>query len=100
MPIGTPVPMDPSLRERLGFRPPSGPQGRERAERALAARSLMYVFAVGALIAGAALVSPGAHPAETRIAVTAACAAAVAGVLLIGYDRLPHWALSVLLLCA
>src|SRR5256714_10852200 len=100
MPIRAAVPMDPSIRERLGLKPPSGPQGRERAERAMAARSLMYVFAVGAAIAAAALISPVAHPAdETRIAVTAGCAAAIAAVLFLGYDRLPSWSLSVLLLC-
>ncbi len=66
----------------------------------MAARSLMYVFAVGAAIAGAALISPVAHPADaTRIAITAVCAAAIAAVLFAGYDRLPRWALSVLLLC-
>ena len=66
----------------------------------MAARSLMYIFAVGAVIAGAALVSPVAHPVDDlRIAVTAACAAAIAVVLFAGYDRLPRWALSVLLLC-
>lgn len=66
----------------------------------MAARSLMYVFAVGAAIAAAALISPVAHPAdETRIAVTAGCAAAIAAVLFLGYDRLPSWSLSVLLLC-
>lgn len=92
--------MDPSIRERLGLRAPSGPQGRERAERAMAARSLMYVFAVGAVIAGAALISPVAHPADAaRLAVTAACAAAIAVVLFAGYDRLPHWVFSILLLC-
>src|SRR3712207_9028895 len=47
--------MDPSVLERLGLRPVARPQGRERAERAVAARSLMYLFLVGALVAGAAL---------------------------------------------
>lgn len=60
----------------------------------------MYIFAVGALIAGAAMISPVAHPAgQARIAITAGCAAVIAVVLFLGYDRLPRWALSVLLLC-
>src|SRR5436305_634672 len=46
------TPMDPSTRERLGLRAPGGPQSRERAERAMAARSLMYIFAVRAVVAG------------------------------------------------
>jgi diguanylate cyclase (GGDEF)-like protein len=92
--------MDPSTRERLGLKSPTGPHSRERAERAVAARSLMYIFAVGAVIAGAALISPLAHPAdEARIAITAASAALMAVVLFVGYERLPRWTLSVLLLC-
>jgi diguanylate cyclase (GGDEF)-like protein len=92
--------MDPSIRERLGLKAPSGPQSRERAERAMAARSLMYIFAVGAVIAAAALISPVAHSVDhLRIGISAGCAALIAVVLFIGHDRLPHWALSVLLLC-
>ncbi|MBV9213314.1 MAG: GGDEF domain-containing protein [Actinobacteria bacterium] len=92
--------MDASIRERLGLKAPSGPQGRDRAERALAARSLMYMFFAGGAIAAAALVSPMSHTVDdARIAVTAGCAGGIATVLFIGYDRLPRWALSVLLLC-
>src|SRR5437868_14853721 len=68
--------MDPSIRERLGLKPPSGPQSRERAERAMAARSLMYIFAVGAVIAAAALISPVAHSVDhLRIGISAGCSA-------------------------
>ena len=92
--------MNPSTGERLGLKPPTAPNNRDRAERALATRSLMYIFVVGALIAGAALISPVSHPAnEARVAITAASAAVMAVVLFVGYDRLPRWTLSVLLLC-
>jgi diguanylate cyclase (GGDEF)-like protein len=92
--------MDPSTLERLGLRAPSGPQTRERAERAMAARSLMYVFLVGALVAAAALASPvTSHIDQTRISLTGGCSAMIAVLLLVGYDRLPRWSLSVFLLC-
>lgn len=91
--------MNPSTLERLGLRAPSGPQNRERAERGMAARSLMYVFVVGALVAGAALISPvSTHIDTLRIASTGGCAAMIALVLFAGYERLPNWSLSVFLL--
>ena len=66
----------------------------------MAARSLMYVFLVGAIVAGAALVSPvSTNLDEFRIAITGGCAAMIAALLFAGYDRLPTWALSVFLLC-
>ncbi|MEA2308528.1 MAG: hypothetical protein QOI65_814 [Thermoleophilaceae bacterium] len=66
----------------------------------MAARLLMYVFLVGAIVAGAALVSPVAdHLDGVRIAMTGGCSAMIAVLLLIGYDRLPRWTLSVFLLC-
>ena len=66
----------------------------------MAARSLMYVFLVGALVAGAALASPvGTGLDEARIAITGGCAAMIALLLFAGYDRLPTWTLSVFLLC-
>jgi len=88
--------VDPSIRERLGLRPPARPQGRERA---VAARSLMYLFAVGALVAGAALaahVSPSVDSA--RIAATAGGALGLAIALFLIYDAAPRWALSIFLL--
>src|SRR2546421_432992 len=92
--------MDPSIRERLGLRAPARPLTRARAERVLAARSLMYVFLVGALVAAVALGSPVSDNIDgLRISITGSCAALVAVILLVGYDRLPRWALSVCLLC-
>jgi diguanylate cyclase (GGDEF)-like protein len=90
--------MEPPFRERLGLRPPSVPQTRERADRAMAARTLMYVFLVGSLVAGAAIVSPVAHLDEVRIALTGGAALSIALILLLGYERVPEWALSVFLL--
>lgn len=91
--------MDPSVFERLGLRPSARPHGHERAERAVAARSLMYLFLVGAIVAGSAF---GAHlgPAvdSTRIAVTAGGALGIALALFLTYDETPRWTLSVFLL--
>ena len=92
--------MYPSTLERLGLRAPTGPQNRERAERATAARTLMYVFLVGALVAAAALISPVAtHIDALRLSITGGCSAMIALLLFAGYDRLPSWTLSVFLLC-
>jgi diguanylate cyclase (GGDEF)-like protein len=60
----------------------------------------MYLFAVGSIVAGAALAANvGASVDEARIAVTAAGAAGIALALLFAYDNTPNWALSVFLLC-
>ena len=92
--------MHASVRERLGLRPSPRPDNRERAERAVAARSLMYLFGVGALVAGAAFAANvGPAVDQGRISATAAGSAAIAIVLFFVYDRAPRWALSVLLLC-
>ena len=92
--------MDPCVRERLGLRRPAHPVGRDRAERGLAARTLMYLFAVGAVVSAAALaahVSPAIDSA--RIAVTAAGAAGIAIAIFFAYDATPRWAIGVFLLC-
>jgi diguanylate cyclase (GGDEF)-like protein len=91
--------MDPSVLERLGLRTRARAQGSDRAERAVAARSLMYLFLVGAMVAGAALaaeLSPSVD--HVRIAVTAGGALAIALALFATYDATPRWALSVFLL--
>jgi diguanylate cyclase (GGDEF)-like protein len=60
----------------------------------------MYLFAVGAIVAAAALAANvGAAVDEARIAVTAVGAAAIAVALFAAYDRAPRWALNVFLLC-
>jgi diguanylate cyclase (GGDEF)-like protein len=92
--------MDPSIRERLGLRPSARAQSGDRAERAVAARALMYLFLVGALVAGAALVAPVSGSLdEARIAVTAASSLGIAAALFLAYDNAPRWSLSVFLLC-
>ena len=91
--------MDPSVLERLGFRSGARPQGRDRAERAVAARSLMYLFLVGAIVAGSAIaaeLSPNVDHA--RIAVTACGALGIAIALFFAYDATPRWALGLFLL--
>jgi diguanylate cyclase (GGDEF)-like protein len=91
--------MDPSVLVRLGLRPSARPQGRDRAERAVAARSLMYLFLVGAIVAGSALaaqLSPTVD--QARIAVTAGSAGVIAVALFFAYDATPRWALSLFLL--
>ena len=91
--------MDPSVFERLGLRPSARPQSRDRAERAVAARSLMYLFLVGAIVSGAALaaqLSPAVD--QTRIGVTACGALVLAVVLFFTHESTPRWALSVFLL--
>ena len=92
--------MVPSVRERLGLRPSSRPQSGERAERAVAARALMYLFLVGAIVAGTALIGQmGPDVDQARIAVTAGAALTIAVALFFAYDAAPRWSLSVFLLC-
>ena len=91
--------MDPSVLERLGMRPSARPHGRDRAERAVAARSLMYLFLVGAIVAGCALAANLSPTVDTaRIAITACGALGIAVALFFGYESTPRWALSVFLL--
>jgi diguanylate cyclase (GGDEF)-like protein len=60
----------------------------------------MYLFGIGAVVAGAALVAHVSPSVDTtRIAVTAGAAAGIAVVLFVAYDAAPLWALSVFLLC-
>ncbi|HEX8068217.1 MAG TPA: GGDEF domain-containing protein [Thermoleophilaceae bacterium] len=60
----------------------------------------MYLFAVGSLVASTALVAPfSVSLDDTRIGITAACAGMIAVALLVAYDSVPRWALSVFLLC-
>jgi diguanylate cyclase (GGDEF)-like protein len=60
----------------------------------------MYLFAVGAIVAGAALAANlGPAVDQARIAATAAGAGGIAVALFFAYDGVPRWALSVFLLC-
>ncbi|HEX8052408.1 MAG TPA: GGDEF domain-containing protein [Thermoleophilaceae bacterium] len=66
----------------------------------MAARSLMYLFLVGAIVAGTALAANlGPAVDQSRIAATAGGALGIAIVLFLAYDAAPRWALSLFLLC-
>ena len=60
------------------------------------ARSLMYLFAAGGAVTLVSLALAQAHD-EARIATTGACAFAIAGLLFLGYDRIPTWGFQLLL---
>jgi diguanylate cyclase (GGDEF)-like protein len=82
----------PPLRQRIGFADRTAEQ---RADRGVMARALMYMFALGALMAlvAAATAVPGDR-VHLGVAGLVCCASAAA--LLIGYDRLPYWAFTAL----
>src|SRR5437763_372500 len=90
--------MQPSLRERLGWRGQSHLVAEDRADRAVMARSLMYLFAAGGAVSLGSLVLAAAAD-EGRAAITAACAFGMAALLLVAFDRLPIWAFQALLAC-
>src|SRR5947209_3124113 len=87
--------MQPPLSKRIGFADRSV---ETRADRALMARSLMYVFALGGCVAVAALALSPAHDLP-RLGATAAFAWVSALILLGGYDTLPVVVLQVLVAC-
>src|SRR5436190_20726650 len=88
--------MQPPIRERLGWRAPITSEGRN--ERAVMARSLMYLFAAGGTVTLVSLVLSTATD-ETRIAITGASAFGIAALLFVGYDRVPIWGFQVFLAC-
>jgi diguanylate cyclase (GGDEF)-like protein len=60
----------------------------------------MYLFLIGAAVAGAALAANlGPSVDQARIAATAGGALGIAVVLFVAYDAAPRWALSLFLLC-
>jgi diguanylate cyclase (GGDEF)-like protein/putative nucleotidyltransferase with HDIG domain len=61
-------------------------------------RSLMYLFAAAGAVTLVSLAVAAAQD-ETRIAVTGGCAFAISALLLIGYERIPVWAIQVFLAC-
>jgi diguanylate cyclase (GGDEF)-like protein len=84
--------MRPPLSKRIGFADRSV---ETRADRALMARSLMYVFALGGCVAVAALATSHGLP---RLGATVAFAWVAALILLGAYDAVPVVALQALLL--
>jgi diguanylate cyclase (GGDEF)-like protein/putative nucleotidyltransferase with HDIG domain len=83
--------MHPSVRERLGFQESTFPSAEGCAERGVMARSLMYLFAAGGAITAVSLFFSPSGAEETRIAITAVVALALAIGLFFAYDRLPLW---------
>jgi diguanylate cyclase (GGDEF)-like protein/putative nucleotidyltransferase with HDIG domain len=69
----------------------------DRSDRAVMARSLMYLFAAGGLVTiiSSFLAPEGADVA--RIAVTGGSAFGIAAILLIGYGRVPLWCFQLFL---
>jgi diguanylate cyclase (GGDEF)-like protein len=88
--------MGPSIQERVGWLKPSHSAADARTDRAVMARSLMYLFAAGGAVTLVSLLIATAHD-ETRIAITGASAFAIAAILLAGYDRIPVWGFQLLL---
>ena len=90
--------MRPSFRERLGFGEAAFPIPEGCAERGMMARSLMYLFAVGAAITAASLFFSPDDAEEMRIGITAVVAFGLAIALFAIYDRLPLWGFQAFLL--
>jgi diguanylate cyclase (GGDEF)-like protein len=88
--------MRPPLAKRIGFADPSI---ETRADRGLMARSMMYMYGLGGVLALAALA--GAHSSDLpRLAATAAITWGGAALLLTAYDALPEWVLQVFVVAA
>ena len=85
--------MRPTLAQRLGLVDVSVER---RADPALMARSLLYLFAVGGTIAIASLVAVGERDLP-RAATSAVCAWGAVAILLTGYDSLPRWVVHLFL---
>ncbi|HKP90341.1 MAG TPA: diguanylate cyclase [Thermoleophilaceae bacterium] len=68
----------------------------DRGDRAVMARSMMYLFVAGGAVTLMSLLLPSAHDAE-RITITGASAFGMAALLLLAYDRIPIWGFQVFL---
>ena len=80
----------------MGWARPSHGAAEDRGDRAVMARSLMYLFAAGGAVTLISLLIPNVHDG-TRIAITGAVAFGVAALLLFAYDRVPIWGFQVFL---
>ena len=80
----------------MGWGRPSRSAAEERGDRAVMARSLMYLFAAGGTVTLMSLLIPSAHDAN-RIAITGSSAFGIAALLLLAYDRIPIWGFQVFL---
>lgn len=84
--------MNPPLRERLRWAGQEPTPADASADRAVMARSFMYLYGAGAAMAFLTLALPHASDRwAPGVALVGACAAAVALLTLVGFDRLPVW---------
>src|SRR5437763_16496388 len=68
------------------------PEQNHGPDRAMMARSLVYLFAAGATITVVALLVPHDHPIDAqRMLVTTLCGYAAAAALMVGGGKLPVW---------
>ena len=84
--------MNPPLRERLRWAGQEPTPADASADRAVMARSFVYLYGAGSALAFATLLLP--HAADRwapGIALIGAAAGLVALVTLLGFDRLPNW---------
>ena len=88
--------MRPTIRERLGWGGPSHLAAEARGDRAVMARSLMYLFAAGGTVTLASLLFTTSHDAQ-RVAITGLSAFGLAAFMLAVYDRLPIWGFQLVL---
>jgi diguanylate cyclase (GGDEF)-like protein/putative nucleotidyltransferase with HDIG domain len=90
--------MRPPIRERLGWGDQSHPAAEGRYDRAVMARSLMYLFGAGGTVAFVSL-STAAASDDARLAISGACSFGIAVILLCAYRRVPLWGFQVFLAC-
>jgi two-component system, cell cycle response regulator len=90
--------MQPPIRERLGWHEASRTPAEGRADRAVMARSMMYLFAAGGAVTLISLVLATSSD-EPRLAITGAAAFGIAALVLVVYDRIPIWGFQALLVC-
>src|SRR5436305_359446 len=83
--------MYPPIRERLGVVADPYPAVEGRLDAGPMARSMMYLFAAGAAVASVSLLVAPAGTPLPRIAAIGSCALALAGFVLVAYDRIPIW---------
>jgi diguanylate cyclase (GGDEF)-like protein/putative nucleotidyltransferase with HDIG domain len=82
----------------MGWGSPARGATEDRADRAVMARSLMYLFTAGAAVTLISLLIPNVHD-DVRIAITGTAAFGIAALLLFAYDRIPIWGFQVFLAC-
>src|SRR5437764_6296734 len=89
--------MHPPIRERLGVVAGPYPAVEGRPDAGPMARSMMYLFAAGAVAASVSLLAAPAGTSLPRIAAIGGCALALAVFVLVAYDRIPIWGFQAVL---